>query len=1426
MSLSEQLPIEQTPQSALSEPYPSLMALRTAHNALLSARRESGGEAPAGAGFLDRVAEFIQRGERTGALLDSDDDRQAAQSLLTYWANVLYRSGRTPPDSILADFDASQAPMLDDALCPYRGLDTFSEENRSFFFGRQELVNKGLAWLKDNRLLAVVGSSGSGKSSLVRAGIMPALKAGGIQDGTTNSSTWRYYLPITPGSDPLGALAQLVQPAATVPGATFSLDLAAKLTFAVDGFKRDLQTLLNLLNALGSTPAVIVVDQFEELFTLTQDDDVRQTFAGQLVALVQAPNARHTVILTLRTDFEDQVARLPAFQPLFERARLQVTPMSAADLRAAIERPAALVGLKFEDGVVDALLKDIVGEPAALPLLQFTLLKLWDMRDHNRITWDAYRRVGGGLNALSRAADELYDSLIPEDQVTARRILLRMARPGEGVEVTSNRIPRESLYSSGEALDRVDRVLDRLIQARLVRQTANAASAHPAQSVQLAANVPNGPATPTTPETNAPGGQDVQVEIAHEALIRNWPRLVEWLDEERVTLRRRLRLTAAAEQWRDKGRDSSALLRGALLDEAAQYDDLNTTETEFVAASHAAAEKATREKEAAQARELQQARDLAAEQQRRAEAEEKRAEVEQRRANEQSRARKWLTGLVIALLVASAMAIVAAVIAVRQASTATSRQHVAQALSHIDSQLDLSLLLSLEAFKVEDTFEARSSLLAGLERTSSQMSALLTGHTDNTWGVAFSPDGKTLVSCDEDGVVIFWDARTRKALSAPPRQGRGGAYSLSYSPDGKWVAVGYGDGSIVVWNALTRETIGPPIATRHGAVYSLAFNPQQPGQLASGNADGTITLWQLDETAALTRQQTLGNHRNWVWTLAFSPDGKTLASGSRDKSLILWDMSNDMTTSPAMSQTLAKEDGIDAVIVNVAFSPVASDTLLVSSDSSGKIMLWNTQAWLAAPGGAPRGKPRRVGGVNHGDSTVWGLAFSGDGRTLVSGGQDGLLRLWRVSVIGGAYKLDLREPPLHGHQDKLLRIAASTDNVTFASGSWDNNVILWNMAASRTLVGHRSDVLGLAFSADGATLRSAGAEGALLTWDVAARQLISPVIATQTPGNDITLASPYVSRDGSRVVTLGGAGSVSLYDVQAHTPLNTPFDALSTTESVALSPDGYLMAVGLSDGTIQIWPIAPLSPISSSAATSNTQTSSQTVVFTFIAHQSAVSSLVFSPDSQRLVSGSCGAGAVAADRCAQGEIGVWELSISRDRRRDPRVTIGGDKYRLPGVDTLTALAFGPRDTLAWGTEGGTVGLWSLRDRRQIDVSMEDKAGYAITTLAVSPNGETLAANSYSSKNASSRLVLWDLHTHRRLGDALVGHIDKVTSLAFSPDSTRLASGGADRYIILWDGRLSSLRARACAIANRNLTPDEWKQYMGDDVPYSKTCAER
>ena len=457
-------------------PFPTIFDLRSAHRELLQQQR--GGATPEALAGSARL--FVERARRTGAWLDVEEHRDAAQGLIDYWTTTLYRTAVKVEATDLVDFDPTLAPSLGDELCPYVGLAAFDELTSDRFFGRERMVKIALQRLGKERFLSILGPSGSGKSSLLLGGIIPALKAGGVE----GSADWHYLPPIVPGSDPVANLAAVFDPA-----------------------------------KLADKTVVLIIDQFEELFTLTANDRSRNQFVGYLLQRFEEGAPRLVLLVTMRSDYEMYLSKVPEMQALFEKGDLRATPLTGAELRDAVEKPAERIGLKFEAGVVDALVADVLGEPAALPLLQFTLLRLWQERDHNRITLAAYKKIGGSRGALARTADAIYSQLLPEDQTIMRKILLRMVRPAAGEETTRRRIRVKELEKIGHAPQNVERVLAKLVESRLVRRTAG--------------------------ETPA----DDQVEVAHEALIRNWPLLVTWLDDLRAQLMRLRRFEALAEEW-------------------------------------------------------------------------------------------------------------------------------------------------------------------------------------------------------------------------------------------------------------------------------------------------------------------------------------------------------------------------------------------------------------------------------------------------------------------------------------------------------------------------------------------------------------------------------------------------------------------------------------------------------------------------------------------------------------------------------------------------------------------------------------------------------------------------------------------------------------------------------------------------------------
>ena len=519
------------------EPFASLAALRDANRRLIE-QLELYGDDDFPDFFLDEIERFRARGAATGVILSTVDERGEAQSFVNFWLTILFNGGRRPGSVLLAPFDSAAARARAEGAPPYKGLDAFQPEDKGAFFGRAAAVKAMLERLGTARLLAVTGLSGSGKSSVVRAGLVPQLAEGALP----GSVDWTIVGPVVPGRDPLAVLGR-VGPAP-----------AQRLAHP-----HDLRARLEAL----TPPVLLIVDQFEEVFSLCPDEDERRLVLASLAEAARDTRGRYFVVLTMRSEYDSRVEIDSGFAALFAEGRIQIGALSARELRMAIEQPAIQIGVAFESGLAEELVQRVLGEPAGLPLLQFTLLELWKRQVDNRLTWGAYAELGGRpREILARRATEVYESFqTPHDQILTRRIFLALAEIGAGLEATSRRVARVELDRIGSR-DSVDRVLGIWQENGLIRVS------------------PAGPIGPAS-----------QVEVAHEALIRNWDLLVGWIEDHFAEKRRRRVLTEQARAWRE-GKDT--LLGELSLAEAEALEDLDADERAYVAASRSEADRQNR----------------------------------------------------------------------------------------------------------------------------------------------------------------------------------------------------------------------------------------------------------------------------------------------------------------------------------------------------------------------------------------------------------------------------------------------------------------------------------------------------------------------------------------------------------------------------------------------------------------------------------------------------------------------------------------------------------------------------------------------------------------------------------------------------------------------------------------------------------------
>jgi energy-coupling factor transporter ATP-binding protein EcfA2 len=518
--------------------YPSLRALTEAHAELLRLLAAEKDETALSEEFVRQVEMFLKRAAATGAVLDFSEDRSEAQSYVNYWTSALLTSDLSARALTLDPFDPKQLAPSGTKGSPYQGFRAFQTVDASVFFGRRSLIDKLVSELAEHHFVAVVGISGSGKSSLVRAGLIPALKEGGLP----GSAQWKYLNPIKPGPHPLESLAEaMLQASSRGTKESIVRGLADSRNFLADFVRAE------------KAPVVLTVDQFEELFTLGAPAAEWEAFAQNVADAVTLADGKLYVVATMRSEYTMVVAKSEALRLLFERGQFSVPPLRSPELRETIERPALRVGVRFEQGLVDQLIQSVLGEPAGLPLLEFALLKLWENRTNDTITRASYEALGGSPEKiLAKTADGLYESLKddPVDQEAFRQIFLNLIQLGEGLRIARRPASRESLRSLTDP-DRADRLIALLEKEGFVQ-------VHPG----------------SVPEED-------QIDITHEALTQKWEMLQTWMEGDLAVLRQKKLLKENARAY-NEDRSRVTLYSGRQLEDALRLKTSDPIETRFL----------------------------------------------------------------------------------------------------------------------------------------------------------------------------------------------------------------------------------------------------------------------------------------------------------------------------------------------------------------------------------------------------------------------------------------------------------------------------------------------------------------------------------------------------------------------------------------------------------------------------------------------------------------------------------------------------------------------------------------------------------------------------------------------------------------------------------------------------------------------------
>lgn len=1147
--------------------------------------------------------------------------------------------------------------------CPYPGLIAFSSADTDRYFGRDAVVDGLIDRLRAHPFVAVIGASGSGKSSLLQAGLGARWPAGADV--------------ITPGGTPV-------------------LDAGH----------------------LGASDRVLIVDQFEELFSHVESADRRAAFVDALM------RAERPVAIGLRADFYGACAAHRDLAVEMASHQVLLSPMTPDELRVAIEEPARRAGLRLEPGLVDLLVGQVRGEPGELPLLAHALRATWEARDGRTLTLDAYRSTGGVKGAIAATADSVMASFDDADRVVAQQVLLRLVEPGEGIDDTRRRATLAELRSVSDAGGQVDRVIDALATARLVSIDAST------------------------------------VQVAHEALIREWPQLRTWLADQRDDLRLQRQVTDAAERWLSSARDPSELYRGPRLANALEWLQRNP---------HASRQEADFLGESA--------------------AEEARTLQAQVRSNRRLRAS--LVGAVVALVVA----LVGATVAVdqgRDAAASRDRAEVARlaavSRSLIERQPDLGLLLSVEAFRRDDRLETRGTLLAAVE-AHPLLEGLVYGTESGLEAAAFTPDGRMLATPTSDGSgTLLWDTATRRRLGAL-RHGEDVVLDATISPDGRTLVAATVSfppdappaSNLQVWD-LERRELAHYVESPAGSLTSAAYSADggtvvtQGGVYVDRPPELTAIVWETASWQPVGAPWVLSPDYPDDAVVAVSGDAKVLAVPEGDGATI-WDV-----TARQVRRHVAVADGeATSLALNADGSAMA-----IGLDK-GSVRVIDTTT------GSPRFEA-----VTDGDVAPTAMEFSGDATMLAVADNGGRTQLIDVATGAGL------GPPLAASSSGINDVSFSADGLRIATAGRDRTGAIWRLDGNRAIGSSSSDhtavTTEIEVTSDGRFVVSGGADGTVIVRDAGTG-------ATRRDERSGEVLTIDVDRAGRRVVSGDTAGKV----VVARLP------DLTTEQEIAFD-GGRVHATAFNPRT---------GVVAVAVETPSDDESGIDIAFGFIALWDPVRNEEVAP---RLFQRGGSPIALAWSPEGRTVAASTDNNVLRFYRAGPTYRQVGEDL-VTEDDTMTALAISPDGrSIAAGSSSGIVRRYDIATHEPVGPDLRGHT-FEVGGVVYSPDGSLLASTTVG----LSTTRLWDAATGAPIGNELVAGRTPYTQRtfgidhrypsrpAFAPDGRTLFTPVVDGSVVAWDLRPRSWTRAACEMAGRDLTRDEWRQYLGDTT-YRKTCS--
>jgi WD40 repeat protein len=1151
---------------------------------------------------------------------------------------------------------------------PYQGLKRFNFKDRERFFGRDKLIARLFEAVNRSNLSLVLGASGSGKSSVVRAGLIPELKK------SLESQTF-YDFIFTPNQDPFDSLYRCLLSEEK----DYSFN-KAEAEIALEAKTDSLARVISTLRQDGER-WLIFVDQFEELFTICDNLDKRQNFISGLVQVAKSGNNSIKIILAMRSDFLEQLSFYPDLGNIANQNNIHlVTEMYPDELRQAIEQPAAKHGVMFEKGLVEQIIQEVEGQKGYLPLLQYTLNLLWESEcqsfgadgrpniEDRTLNKKNYAALEGIRGALQKRIGEIYSNLNQDQQTATKQIFLKL------VNIVDNNSVRKAVsrraYRDEFVGESVEKILNKFIEEKLLVSNVSSGEYSSIKGLPVI--------------ESKPLKQSATVEIAHEILLSSWNELKCWLEEEKEAIILKNWLAGETRRWqkirsKDELKAQDELLKGSRLAQVVDFRQKDTfknigglrpEESEFIDASLAEGDRLLHVEEA--------------------------------------RRKKLLIAISSISVVFAGLTLLAGMQwqqAERQRSILQLSEQ-AQEASNLLSVNPVEGVVKAIALNGEsrDRFGDRFAQILPQVRSSLRDAInvpiernVLRGHQGPVWSAAFSPDGQIIASAADDGTVRLWD-KQGNPIGQPFKGHQSLVHSVAFSPDGQYIASGGGDNTISTIRLWDKQgNIVQRFKSHQGRVLSVAFSPD--GQyIASGGDDHRVKLWDLKGNQI---GQPFDGHQGKIWFVTFSPDGQYIASGSDDNTIRLWDKQGNLIAQPFV--------GHQDHVFSVAFSP--DGKTIASGSADNTIRLWDQK-------GNAIGKSF----IGHEDF-VRSVIFSPDGKYILSGSDDKTIRLWDLkgNQIG---------QPLIGHEYYLYSVAFSPDGATIVSSSEDSTVRLWKKAdflGDRTLVGHQDKVLAVAISPDGQQIISGGNDKTIRLWDLKGNQIGQPFI-----GHDKVVTSVAFSPDGQQIISGGNDKTIRLWDLKGNQIGDSFKGHSSAVTSVAFSPDGEYIVSGSRDRTLRLWDkqgkaialpfIGHETAVFSVAFSPDGQQiisggNDKTIRLwdlegnqigqSWDGHPDIVNSVAFSPDGEYIVSGS-------RDRTLR----LWDIQ--------------GKAIGQPFIghgSAVTSVAFSPDgEYIVSGSRDRTLRLWD-KQGKAIGQPLQ-RHETPISSVAISPDGQKIVSGSW------------------------------------------------------------------------------------------------